>query len=360
MNSLFPKNIFPVVLFLLLSCSVHRARFYVETVEGSIRPGDLGTTLIHEHVFLDWTDADNKDRIPWDEQEAFDVILPHLLEMKNKGVKSFLECTPAYLGRNPALLRKLSEKTGLHVLTNTGYYAARKQQYIPEKIKKLHAEDIASIWIDEFCNGIDKSGVKPGFIKIGVDSKNNLDSLDQKIVTAAALTHLATGLTIVSHTGDDTTAIQQLKIIRDLGVDPSAFVWTHAQRGTEEGHKRLARQGVWISLDGLGWAIDKEGNDEQLSRYINFLLSLKRHKLLHRTLISHDAGWYTVGKEEQTTYKGYTVIFDQLIPRLNKKGFTKKDWRRVLVNNPREAYKIRKSKSSCRNHEVKISIGTDE
>ncbi|MGH8020026.1 MAG: phosphotriesterase, partial [Opitutaceae bacterium] len=41
------------------------------------------------------------------------------------GVETLVECTPAYVARDPKLLARLSEASGLHVLTNTGLYGAR-------------------------------------------------------------------------------------------------------------------------------------------------------------------------------------------------------------------------------------------
>ncbi|NND31541.1 MAG: phosphotriesterase [Saprospiraceae bacterium] len=315
----------------------------IMTIRGLIPADSLGKSLIHEHVFLDWSVADSIDITKWNNNEAFQVIIPFLEEVKEQGVRSFFECTPAYLGRNPELLLQLTNATGLQIVTNTGYYAARNQQHVPGHVTYSTPAQIASIWIDEFNNGIDGMEVKPGFIKIGVDSKAPLDSIDRKVVRAAAITHRNTGLTIVGHTGTDTTAAQQLSILAEEGVDASAFVWTHAQRGTEDGHIRLARRGVWISLDGLGWVDpdDINGDSTALLQYVAFLQNLKQHDLLNRTLISHDAGWYTVGQTYQGDFKPYTPIFNHLIPTLLQKGFDQQDFRMLLVDNPAQAYALK-------------------
>ncbi len=314
----------------------------VNTVLGPIPADSMGLTLIHEHVFLDWSKASDQDETLWDTPDAIRVISPFLTQMKKQGVHTFLECTPAFLGRNPELLVRLSQETGLHILTNTGYYAARNYDHLPEYFYELSVNDIAQIWIREFESGIGDSGVKPGFIKIGMDSKDDLTSTDVKLVSCAAKTHLETGLTIVSHTGDDTTAVQQLEILKEMGVSPSAFVWTHAQRGTSRGHVNMAAEGCWISLDGLGWINPEDKSDSgALSQYLDFLLELKSANLLHRTLISHDAGWYTVGHNEQSGYKPYTPIFEVIIPLMIETGFNEEDIDQLLIKNPRTAYQIK-------------------
>ncbi len=318
----------------------------IMTVRGSIPADSLGLTLIHEHVFLDWTGADSINFNNWNTEEAFAVILPYLEEMKDRGVQTFLECTPAFLGRHPELLLRLSNTTGLQILTNTGYYAARRYKYIPRDALRATAQDLANHWIMEFERGISGTGIRPGFIKIGMDSKSDLTPMDEKLVRAAARTHLATGMTIVAHTGTDTTAVQELEILEEEGVSPEAFVWTHAQNGTAEGHVRLAKRKTWVSLDGMGWiAPDPVRNDSSaLFKYVDFLENLKDHGLLEYTLIAHDAGWYNVGWESQENYKPYTPLFDVVMPTLLSRGFTAEEFRQMLVENPKKAYalKVRK------------------
>ena len=319
----------------------------IVTVLGRMPTDSMGLTLIHEHVFLDWSGADSIDPGKWDEAGAYDVILPYLLEAKEMGVQTVLECTPAYLGRNPLFLKKLSEETGLNILTNTGYYAAREKQHVPRAAFTATAQDLADLWTQEFTDGIEGTGIRPGFIKIGMDSKPKLEDIDRKLIHAAGLTHLETGLTIVSHTGDDTTAAQQLSILQEIGVSPEAFVWTHAQRGTAEGHVRLGKQGAWISLDGMGWIQPNQvfGDSARLFRYLDLLGNLKSNDLLDRTLISHDAGWYTVGAEDQSGYKPYTAIFSLVLPLLRERGFNEADFEQLLVRNPKQAYGLRVRKT---------------
>ncbi len=327
------------------SHSAARSSDSILTVTGPIPADSLGLALIHEHVFLDWSGADSMRPQDWEEEAAFEAILPHLLEVKKHGVRSFLECTPAYLGRNPGLLHRLSVESGLQILTNTGFYGARQNRYIPAFAFGATAEELAGIWVKEFEEGIGDDGltVRPGFIKIGVDADSSLSEMHQKLARAAALTHLRTGLTIVAHTGIDTTAALQLAILEQAGVAPDAFVWTHAQNGTPEGHVRLAKRGAWVSLDGLGWVApeDHQGDSTALYQYVDYLKNLKAHGLLHRALISHDAGWYTHGEAGGGDYKPHTPIFTLLKPLLLKNGFTEENFRLLLVENPREAYAIR-------------------
>lgn len=242
------------------------------------------------------------------------------------------------LGRDPLLLRELSEKTGVNIVTNTGYYGVGDNKYVPAHALGETAEDIAKVWIGEFNNGIDGSGVYPGFIKISVEWKDALSPMHAKIVKAAAITHKATGLTLVSHTGTDGPAFAQLEILKGEGVSPEAFVWTHAQHGTFEGYIKAAKQGAWISLDN----VNKDNSDKPggIDWCVGLLTKLKKENVLHRALISHDAGWYDPGQENGGNYRGYTDIFEHLIPALKKSGFSQEDIDLLLVKNPQLAYAV--------------------
>lgn len=322
----------------------------VMTVSGTLDTSLMGKTLIHEHVFLDWTGADSIDAAQWDRQGAFQVILPHLLALKAQGVQTVLECTPAFLGRDPLLLQQLSAATGLYLLTNTGYYGARENKYLPAQTFQETADEIAARWVREAEEGIADTGIRPGFIKIGVDRDSTLSGIHQKIVRAAARAHRQTGLTIVGHTGPEAPAYAQLRILAEECVAADAFVWTHAQHGSPEAHIDLARQGAWISLDGMGWlAPDTTSAPEALtvSRYVDLIDNLRQQGLLHRLLISHDAGWYTHGEEGGGDYRPYTAIFSRILPALQARGFSQAEIDLILITNPREAYAIRIRSRQC-------------
>jgi phosphotriesterase-related protein len=254
------------------------------------------------------------------------------MEVKKFGVKSIFDCTPAFLGRDVILLKILSKESGLQIITNTGYYGAVGNKYLPPWAFTETAQQLAARWINEFENGIDNTPVKPGFIKISVDASEKLSDVHQKLVRAAAITHLKTGLTIFSHTGPAHAAFQEIEILKQSGVHPSAFVWVHAQNEKDKTlFLKAAKMGVWVSLDGIAWG--------DVDDYTDSLVKLKEAGMLNRTLISHDAGWYKPD-EPDGEFKGYTNIFTKLIPRLNQKGFTQKDIDQLLIQNPAEATRL--------------------
>ena len=317
-------------LFLLLSFNMKEAK--VRTVSGEIPVSSMGKTLHHEHLLVDFIGADSTGYHRWNKAEVVEKVLPYLLEIKKSGYKTLVDCTPAYLGRDPELLKMLSEKSGIQIITNTGYYSAVGGKYIPKHGFTETSEQLAKRWIAEAKNGIEGTGVFPGFIKIAVDRKP-LEEINRKVVEAACITHKATGLVIMSHTGIAEPAFQQLGILESYNVDPSAFIWTHAHDEKDfSKHIKAAKMGAWIAFDNF--------TPNQSERFVEFALLMKKQGLLNKVLFSHDAGWYDPGKPDGGKFRGFMEIEELLIPALKKAGLNQKDIDQLFIVNPATAFKV--------------------
>lgn len=325
------NDIITILLLVLIASCASKNGSIVNSVSGPVTVSPNEVWLSHEHLLVDFIGADSIDPKKWDHDSVISAVLPYLEELKEHNVKYFVDATPAYLGRDVLLLEKIARKTGLTILTNTGFYGAVNNKYIPSFAFEKTAEELAAIWINEYNKGIDSTSIKPGFIKISVDAADTLDAIDQKLVKAAGITHLQTGLTILSHTGKAKGLWPQLKILREMNVSPNAFVWVHAQAEEDNtNYLRAAKEGCWIALDGLGWDIEK---------HLQKLVFAKEHDILNRVLISHDAGWYDPQKQTQAI-KPYTNIFKQLYPALMSKGFSKEEFNLLISDNPAKAFSI--------------------
>ena len=327
------KNCIIIITAFLMSHQIH-CQDVIMTVKGPINAEDMGTTLVHEHIMLaGFVDPDSVRKDKWDNNRIITRIMPYLNDLKAFKCNTYIECTPTAIGKDPLLLKSLSDKTGMHFITNTGYYGAAGSRFIPAHTYRETAAQVAERWVDEWENGIESTGIKPGFIKIGVEGAN-LSDIHKKLVSAAGKAHLKTGLIIVSHTGPAVLAFEQIEILKKEGVSPEAFVWAHAQAESDpEIHAKAARMGTWVSLDGV--------DDNNVANYVKMITAMKNQNLLNKVLISHDAGWYTVGEENGGQIRGFTTIFEKLIPSLQKEGFTEKDIHQLLVINPAQAFKIK-------------------
>jgi phosphotriesterase-related protein len=301
----------------------------INSVLGPLRPVDLGRTLIHEHVLVDIVGANGIAPGRYDGGVVRSVVLPHLKQLRSQGCRTFVDCSPAYLGRDPELLVRLSQASGLNILTNTGFYGAAGGKYIPEFAFSATAEDLAARWAGEFKAGIPPTGIRPAFIKLGVDP-GPLSRINSKLVSAAALTHLRTGMVIASHTGDGVAAMAQLNLLKSHGVSPAAFIWVHAQDEKDRSfHRKAVETGAWIEFDGI--------SSETVDQNVGLIQEAKRAGYLRRVLISQDAVGYHVGEERGGYCPGYTFMFSEFLPQLRKSGVDENETRILTVENPRRA-----------------------
>ncbi len=306
----------------------------VMTVRGWVEASRLGVTLAHEHALASFQpDAERRRApIPYDRDEVVAVVLPRLQRLKALGCRTFIDATAVGLGRDPVLLRRLSEASGLHILTTTGAYAAMGGQFLPPDIETVSVEALAQRWIDEWRKGIEGSGVRPGFIKLGFNG-GPLSSVEDKLIRAGVIAHRATGLTIGAHTGPAVSAFAQLAILHAEGIDPSAWIWIHAQQEPDSArHVEAARLGAWVEFDGI--------DPQTLERHADFVTAMKAAGVLGRTLISQDAGWYEVGKPLGGSARSYEVLFTAFVPALKARGFTAADIDQLLIANPARAFAV--------------------
>ncbi len=327
---------FPLIMLILMMASCNREESYtIHTCRGEILTTELGKTLTHEHILVDFIGADSTGYHRWDRDEVIARVMPFLEEIKAYGYQTLFECTPAYLGRDPWLYKELSTRTGLNIVTNTGYYGAVNNKFLPAHAFTETADQIATRWIEEFNHGIEDSGIKPGFIKIAIDRDSVVSDMHEKLVRAAARTHLQTGLTIASHTGPAAGAYREAEILKSEGVLPEAFIWVHALEADVRDNIALANQGMWISYDKM--------NDQPrtLELFMEHLHGMKEANLLHKVLLSHDAGWYKPGEEGGGSFRPYTAVENLLIPKMREENFSEEEIHLLLVKNPQQAFGMR-------------------
>ncbi len=207
------KFLFVYGIFIVQACS--NLNPHAVTVNGKIPAKQMSVTLVHEHVLVDFIGADKISSNRYDQDEAFRIILPHLKSLYQKGCRTLIECTPQYLGRDVALLKRLSDSSGIQIFTNTGYYGASGEKFLPASLQNQTAEELAKSWIREAREGIDGTGIRPGFMKLGADDLPFSTSI-LKILKAAAITHKATGLPIAVHTSKGgKPALEELRLLTE-------------------------------------------------------------------------------------------------------------------------------------------------
>ena len=94
-----------------------------------------------------------------------------------------------------------------------------------------------------------------------------------------------------------------------------------------------AREGAWISIDNL--------NENNVDELVKLLRIMKNGNLLNKALVSHDAGWFDPAKENGGKFRGFTTLFEKLVPALQMDGFSEREIKQLLVLNPAKAFEIR-------------------
>jgi len=303
---------------------------HVMTVLGPVPADELGLTLPHEHVLCDFVGADQTGPHRWDRDAVTAVMLPLLKDAVAAGVKSFVDCSPAYIGRDPQLLRRLARATGLHIVTNTGYY---KEPYLPPHAFTDSVDELAARWVREAERGIDGTGVRPGFIKIAVNP-GPLLPVQEKIVRAAARAQRRTGLTIACHTGHGGAALAALDLLQKEGAPLDRFIVVHADSIEDrETHLKIWNRGAWLEYDAIGW--------KPVEWHVELITWFLEQRGPDWILLSHDGGWYWAGKPNGGEQKPFTPLLRELVPKLRRRGVSADTLHQILVRNPARAYAVR-------------------
>ena len=305
----------------------------VHTVTGTVAAETLGVTLPHEHLLVDFIGAAETSPDRYDPDEVVETVLPHVRAVQVLGVETLVECTPAYLARDPQVMARISAESGLKIITNTGYYGAAQDNFLPPHAFTESADELAARWIREAREGIEDTGILPGFIKTAVDP-GPLSKVDRKLLQAAARTHHETGLVIASHTTDATSILETLEVLAAESVPGDAFIWVHAHTVNDtEVQDRAADAGIWIELDGL--------SPDSLALHRELLLFHREQGRLGQVMISHDAGWYSVGEPGGGDFRLFDTLFTDMKSALEDAGFSDAEWQQVVEANPAHAFRIR-------------------
>ena len=310
----------------------------IMTVLGPIPASGFGRALTHEHIEGSFVNLDEVGEIQYSRDDAVDAMLPLLQDLRDRDFTGIVECSTVDLGRDVEVLYRLSELTGLHILTNTGNYSSADDSILLSYAVIESADQLAARWVKEWVEGIDETGIKPGFIKIGVDP-GPLDEIDRKMVQTAAKTHLQTGLTIACHSPDSKAALDVLDTVREEGVHPSALIVIHSDDYPDQTvHFQLAEADAWVEFDHVAspWV------ELLIEDHVRLIEAMLEKGYGDRLLLSHDAAWYDVSQPDGGDLRiPYTPIADQLIPALKNAGVSEKQLRQLLVENPARAFTVK-------------------
>ncbi|MCZ6891319.1 MAG: aryldialkylphosphatase [Chloroflexi bacterium] len=341
----------------------------VMTVTGAMDPGDLGVTLMHEHIFSDFAKLSSPNYDPTanssrgGEQLTLetlhlaregkisaglmteeDVAIAEVLEYRTWGGNTIVDVTPIGLMRDTVTLRRISYVTGVHVIMGAAYFA----RVFPENIERLSVEELTDSIIEDVTVGIDGSGIRAGIIgEVGIEG-DPISPSEVKIIKAAARASKATGAAISFHRGGvDREKLDVLRTVAEEGGDLSRVVMGHADfiAGDVPLLKEIFELGVYIEFDFLGnigvplaWQPGQEKvrpfSPADSAMVARTVLELVEAGYEDRILLSHDVG----GKLRLKRYggMGYSFLLEKFLPHLRVGGVQEGQIHKFMVENPRK------------------------
>lgn len=296
----------------------------VTTVLGAVAPEELGTTLPHEHLFIDLVREYRGDGLLNDRALAVEELQPFV----DAGGRTIVDCTNLGLGRDPGALVEVARATGLNIVMGCGWY---RDPYLPPELDRLPVDALAELIVHEVEEGVGDTGVRPGVIgEVGAD-RSWISAREERSFRAAARAHHRTGLTITTHAARWPVGTPQLDLLAEERVDPSRVVVGHCDMVPDPGyHLAVARRGAWVQFDTV------QGESEYDVRCrVSWLRNLADHGHLGQVLLSQDVCLRS--NLRALGGCGYAYVVTAFADVLRASGFDEADLRVLLVDNPRRA-----------------------
>jgi phosphotriesterase-related protein len=305
----------------------------IRTVLKDYAPEELagGATLFHEHMQLA-TDFNAKFAAanaatraanglppaqgrggpptpPRDIMHSVDLMSEEVAKVKSAGVACIVDAGHPDMGRDVDFIRQVSMKSGVPIIAGGGFYS---QPFYPKEISTMSEEQIVKALIKQADDNT--MGV---FGEIG--SWDEITADERKVFRAVGKAHLATNLSIFTHTGiPGKSAIEQLDILEDAGVKPNRVVIGHLGNLVDPNvavHKTICRRGAFVGFDRQG------GNND--AQQVPLVMSLIEAGFADHLMFSADAS------------SGYSKTMTVFLPKLKAAGAPDDVLHKIMTDNSR-------------------------
>lgn len=321
----------------------------IQTVTGPIDIDQLGRTLMHEHLFIAFSGVEYDPTATLDRPAFIAEAVKRLRELREvHGVKSFVDPCPIELGRDPAMMKEIAEKSEMQVICTTGFYF--EAMGLPIYWRARTVDEIAELYIREITQGIGYTGVRAGAIKVATGAPN-ITELEMKFLNAACVAQRATGVSIITHTQDGFAGPEQQKAFAAGGVKPHFCLIGHCCGNPDPAYHRLvADGGSYIGFDRIG--LERYQPDtlraDNLVRLVRdgfgaqVMMSQDRHcgwlGKFARQLSAQEQAHIDALKAQNKWPPAYTYLFTDFVPMLRARGLSEKEIFSMLDDNPRRFF----------------------
>ena len=315
----------------------------VETVRGPVDLGQLGQTLMHEHVFVLSTEhVQNYGSSWWVEEARVADAIEKLNALYAKGIHTIVDPTVWGLGRYIPRIQRIAAQTPVNIIVATGLYVYEElpQQYAyrgPGLLLDI-PDPLVTDFVADITEGIAGTGVKAAFLKCCMETPELTPGVE-RIARAVAHAHAETGAPITVHTsGPYQTGRTTVRIFKEEGVDLSKVVIGHAGDSNDLDYlTELADQGVLLGMDRFGLDLFNPGAER-----IKTVVALAARGYAPSMVLAHDANcfidYFGAAHDQVRPIAApnwhYGHISDDVLPALLEAGVTQEQINTMLVENP--------------------------
>ena len=316
----------------------------VQTVRGPIDSSQLGTTLMHEHIFVLDTEISQNYPEEWgDEERRIKDAVARLNALHACGVSTIVDLTVIGLGRYIPRIQQIARQTPIHIIVATGIYTYHEVPFYFHLRGPGTAlggpELIADMFVRDITEGIAGTGVKAGMLKCATDEPGVTRDVE-RVLRATATAHRRTGTPISTHThARKKVGLDQQRIFLEEGVDLSRVVIGHSGDTTDLAYlETLIANGSYLGMDRFG--IDTILSFEDR---VKTVAALCERGYASKMVLSHDAACFMHWLPERALpailpHWHYLHIHKDVIPALKKMGVTEEQLHEMLVENPRRIF----------------------
>ncbi len=320
----------------------------INTVTGPIAPEDLGKTLMHEHFFFGFPGYAGDSLGYRSREELVSMGVEAAGRAKARGVKTIVDATPNECGRDPELLREVSERSGVQIVCSTGYYyegegATAYFKFRNALLGTAEAE-AEELMVAELTEGIGDTGIRAGVIKLA-SGKDAITDYERMFFLAGARAQRATGVPIITHTQEGTMGPEQAALLVEAGANPEQVMIGHMDGSTDVAyHMATLAHGVNVAFDRFGVQVIVGAPMDEARKAT--LLGLLGMGYGGRIMLSHDTINVWLGRPlvmpdaVADLLKDWhiTHLFDNIVPFLKGAGVGEELLDSIFTENPRRLF----------------------
>lgn len=332
------------------------------TVLGPIPARDLGVTITHEHLFIDFRcryigspesdligdTLDPRDRWRLVRDPAafeanllrrdFEAACDEVNDYRRAGGRTIVDATTEGLGPDARSLRRVAERTGAHIIAGTGIYVHRSHA---DWVHRSTIRELADRMIRDIADPED--GVPRGLIgEIGVEGPA---PCELKVVRAAAIAQGQTGAPVSLHLLAGALpearagALEAIDTYMRAGGDPEMLIAGHHDGSGDDPdyQDRLLDRGITLEYDTFGFesVFRYQGRFVQLptdSRRVTEVADLWQRGWGRQVVLSQDVCYRMMTRE----WGGWGIahILDSMKPRFAAAGMGERELRMMMVDTP--------------------------